>query len=98
MSAQTLEAPRLSVLPEETGLEPGKISLTPPIEVPKPASRDQVKYFVENGFLTVEGLVHAAELEELKADMLKLARGGYACESLKPVPEGLSDAEVLKNI
>jgi phytanoyl-CoA hydroxylase len=93
MSAQTLELPTT-----DPTLEKGKISATPPIEVPKPASKEQIKYFVDNGFLTMEGLVTGADLEALKADMIKLARGGYECESLKPVEEGLSNDEVLKQI
>jgi phytanoyl-CoA hydroxylase len=43
-------------------------------------------------------MVSAEELEELKADTVRIARGGYACEGLKPVPPGLSDQEVLRSI
>ena len=68
------------------------------IDVPKPASAEQVKFFVDNGYLVMPGLMTAAELEELKADTNKIARGGYPCENLKPLPANMSDAEVLRNI
>jgi hypothetical protein len=92
MATETLE------LSPELTLEKGKISATPPIEVPKPASKAQVKSFVDDGFLAMEGLVTRDEIEELKADTFKLARGGYPCEGLKPLPATMSDAETLANI
>jgi hypothetical protein len=68
------------------------------IDLPKPASAEQVKFFVDNGFLVMPGLVSPAELEELKADTAKVARGGYPCKSLKPLPADMSDDEVLRNV
>ena len=38
------------------------------------------------------------ELEELKQDLTKLARGGYPCENIKPLEAEISDADVLKRI
>ena len=70
----------------------------PRVDVPKIATGDQVKFFVDNGFLTMPGLIGPDEIEELRDDTVKLARGGYPCESLKPVPAGLSDREVLERI
>lgn len=61
-------------------------------------SDEQVRSFVDNGFMVREGLVSPAELEELKRDMLFMARGGYPCTSLQPLPAGLSDKEALENI
>ena len=61
-------------------------------------SDEQVRSFVDNGFLVRENLVSQAQLEELKKDLLFMARGGYPCNSLKPLPEGLSDKEALENI
>lgn len=58
----------------------------------------QVKAFVDNGFHVGEGLISAAELTELKTDMVKLARGGYPCKSLQPLPAAMSDQEILQNI
>jgi hypothetical protein len=58
----------------------------------------QVTSFVNDGYLIVPGLVTPAELEELKQDTVKLARGGYPCPQLKPLPATMTDAEVLQNI
>jgi phytanoyl-CoA hydroxylase len=68
------------------------------IDVPKPASAEQVKFFVDNGYLVMPGLVSPAELEELKADTAKISRGGYPTPTLKPLPADMSDAECLRNI
>src|SRR5436190_9870202 len=68
------------------------------IEVPKPLSAEQVKFFVDNGYLVVEGMIKPYELEELKADTVALARGKYPCENLKPLPATMSDQECLQNI
>ena len=61
-------------------------------------TKEQVKSFVDDGFLIVPGLVAPAEIEELKQDTLKLARGGYPCPELKPLPATMSDTETLQNI
>jgi len=68
------------------------------IEVPQVLSPQQVRSFVEDGFLIVEDLVSAEGIQELLDDTVKLARGGYPSDNLKPLPESLSDAEVLQNI
>lgn len=68
------------------------------IDVPKVLSEQQIKTFVDEGYLTVEGLLTMDEVEEIRADTLKLARGGYPCESLRPLPETMSDREALQNI
>ena len=69
-----------------------------PIDVPKVVSDAQVQSFVDDGFLVVENLMTPDELEALKQETADLARGKYPCESLKPLPEDMSDAEALKNI
>ena len=68
------------------------------IDVPKIATDQQVHFFVDNGYLVVPNLVTADEIEELKSDTVKIARGGYPCENLKPLPANLTDAEVLQSI
>ncbi len=68
------------------------------IEVPHPISDEQVRSYVNDGFLTVEGLVSPEELDELKRDTLKIARGGYPCETFEPLPETTPESEVLKSI
>lgn len=58
----------------------------------------QVRGFVDDGFCWAPGLISPAELGELKADMLKLARGGYPCPQLKPADPQVPDQEVLEGI
>lgn len=68
------------------------------IEVPKVLDEEQVRFFVENGYLVVPDLVTPEEIEELRRDTVRLARGEYPCETLKPLPGTLSDEEALKKI
>ena len=68
------------------------------VEVPKIVSEAQVRSFVEDGYLIVPDLISDSEREELKADIVKLARGGYPCESLPPADADLSDQQVLEKI
>jgi ectoine hydroxylase-related dioxygenase (phytanoyl-CoA dioxygenase family) len=72
--------------------------LADPVAVPKVLSDEKVAFFVENGYLIVEGLVTPEEVEELRTDTAHLARGGYPCETLQPLSAALSDDEVLKRI
>lgn len=58
----------------------------------------QVRFFVEQGYLTVQGLITPDEVEELRQDTVHLARGGYPCENLQPLPADLTDDEVLRRI
>ncbi len=68
------------------------------IDVPKPLTKTQIQSFVENGFLAAPGMITADELEELKNDTNRIARGYYPNSVLKPLSSSMSDAEVLKNI
>lgn len=68
------------------------------IDVPKPLKAEQVQFFVENGYLVLPGLVGSDELEELKADTVAIARGKYPSEHLKPLPDTLTDTQVIENI
>ncbi len=68
------------------------------IERPKVVSDQQVRDFVDQGFLVVPDLIKPHELEELKRDTADLARGKYPCKTLQPLPAQMSDEEVLRNI
>jgi len=70
----------------------------PRIDVPKPLTAQQVKFFVDEGYLVVPDLITKAERDELIADTIKIARGGYDTPSIKPAPAGASDKEVLETI
>jgi phytanoyl-CoA hydroxylase len=68
------------------------------IEVPKPLTEEQVRFYVENGFLAAEGLITPDEVEEIKRDTAFMARGGYPCETLQPLPADFTDDDVLRTI
>ena len=68
------------------------------IEVPKVIDQEQVDFFVENGYVAVPDVIDADELEELKSDIVRLARGEYPCESIKLISDAVDDTEVLKSI
>ncbi len=59
---------------------------------------EQAAHYVRHGFLVVENLFGTEEVEELNADLIKLARGGYPCASLQPVSAQLSDDEAMRRI
>ncbi len=59
---------------------------------------EQVRCYVDQGFLVVPGLISADEIQALKRDVSIMARGGYPCESLKPLPADYTDDQVMKNL
>ena len=78
---------------QTTTLEAG-----PRIEVPKVLTSEQRRFFVENGYLVVPALVTADEVQELIADTLKVARGGYPNETIEPAAPEKTDEQVLREI
>lgn len=58
----------------------------------------QVRAFVDNGFHVAPGLVTLAEVEELRRDTVHIARGGYPCDAIKPLPADASDVDALRMI
>jgi ectoine hydroxylase-related dioxygenase (phytanoyl-CoA dioxygenase family) len=68
------------------------------IAVPEIVSAAEVEFFVENGYLVVPDLIAPEELEEIKQDTVKIARGGYPCEGIQPLSGELDDDVVLQNI
>lgn len=68
------------------------------IEVPKDLNADQVDFFLEQGYLVVPDMIDANELQELKQDLIDVARGRYPCENLEPVSDAVSDEEVIARI
>jgi ectoine hydroxylase-related dioxygenase (phytanoyl-CoA dioxygenase family) len=54
--------------------------------------------FVSEGYLVEKRLLGAADIERLLQDILKLARGGYPCKSLKPVASNVPEEAVLAEI
>ena len=68
------------------------------IDVPKLLTDAQIQFFVENGYLVVPNLIDTAEVEELRQDTVRIARGHYPCASIPPVDEAQSDDAVLRTI
>jgi hypothetical protein len=66
--------------------------------LPKPATSTDVESYVDQGFLVMPGLVTGAEVEELRRDAARIARGEYPSESLQPLPADVCDEEVLLSI
>jgi len=61
-------------------------------------TEEQVRFFVDEGYLVIPNLVSPAEIEALKKDTSDLARGKYPCNSLKPMPADISDDEIQRKL
>ena len=57
-----------------------------PIAVSRIVSDAQVQSYLRDGFLAVEDLVTGDELEQLKRDVVRVARGDYGADGLDPLP------------
>ena len=79
--------------PGAAGMAPG-----PEVEVPRPLDAVQVRTYVEEGYLAVEGLITGSEVEALRGDVVEIARGGYPSENFRPLPAEASDEEALANV
>ena len=70
----------------------------PVIDVPKLLNDQQIRFFVEQGYLVLPNLISPIELEELKADLIAVARGAYPCEGVEPVSPSTTNQELLERI
>ena len=68
------------------------------IDVPKHLNPDQVDFFVNQGYLVVPDMIDVNELDELKRDVIDVARGRYPCENIEPLAEDITDQEVIEKI
>ena len=57
-----------------------------------------VRSYIDDGFLVVKGLLADGEIDELRADLVRLARGAYPCPGIEPAPGDASDENVLRDI
>lgn len=57
-------------------------------------SEAQVKSYLDNGFVVVDNLVAPDELEELKREFVKIAKGAYQPSNIVPLPDHFTDEEV----
>ena len=68
-------------------MEAIKMNPSPSIEVPKPLTPAQVQSFIDDGYLVVPDLMEAAELDELKRDLVDVARAATsATTSSRSIP------------
>lgn len=63
-----------------------------------PIQTGRARTYVDDGFVVVPGLFGAEELDELKDDIVRLARGAYPCPGIEPVADDLSDDDVLRRV
>ena len=56
-----------------------------------------VEFYHDNGYLVVPGLASPEDVEELRADALRICRGEYPHPNLEPLGPELSDDDVLRN-
>jgi ectoine hydroxylase-related dioxygenase (phytanoyl-CoA dioxygenase family) len=69
--------------------------------VTSPVTDEQVRSFVDDGFLVAPDLVSPGELEEIKADAMRFARGEYKTENPPEVTPGLrapSEADAMEGV
>ena len=71
---------------------------TEKIEVPNIVSDQECQFFIQNGYLVVPNLLSDSEIEELRQDTVSLARGKYECDSLKPLPDSVSNEDAIGRI
>lgn len=55
-----------------------------------------VQFYHDNGYLVVPGLAGPQDVEELRADALRICRGEYPHEKLETLPADLDDDEALR--
>ena len=67
----------------------------PTIDVPKIVNDEQIQFYVNNGFLVIPDLMATEELQELKDDLVAVARGKYPCRGLQQPKLDETDEEVL---
>lgn len=70
----------------------------PATPTPAAITDAQVRAYVDDGYLVVPGLVSPTEVEAIRRDTTHLARGGYPCPQLQPLPAELGDDAVLERL
>ena len=94
MSTTTAEPQSVANPAKDANLDPATSNLAR-IDVPKLLSDAQVKSFVSEGYLVVPQAITRAEIAALIADIIKILRGKYDCPNIKPLPDSMSDDEVM---
>ena len=58
----------------------------------------QIRSYVDDGFLVVEGLLSGSELDEIAAEVVRFARGDYPLAEQPPAAAGSSDEEATRSV
>ena len=56
-----------------------------------------VRSYLNEGSLVMPALMTAAELDELKQDVVKIVRGNYPAENLEPLDPNTSDEDATNS-
>ena len=75
-----------------------KAAETRRIELPSILNDEQIDRYLNDGYIVVEGLLKGEEVEELKRELVEVARGKYPSDNFQPLPAEIPDEEVLANI
>lgn len=68
------------------------------IDVPHVLNQDQIRGWIDDGYLIIPDMLSSAELDELKQDLVAIARGKYPSENFKPLPNDISAEDAIANI
>ena len=62
------------------------------------ASDDEVRHFVDQGFLVRRHLIPADEIAALRAEILPIARGAYPCKGLESLDRSQDDESLVRSV
>ena len=68
------------------------------IDGPKDLNVHHVDSFLHPGYLVVPDMIDVNELDDLKRDIIDVARGRYPCDNIEPINDDVSDEEVIERL
>jgi len=74
------------------------LDISDSIAVQDMVSDAQIRSFVNDGYLVASDLITSDEVEEIRNEVVSIARGNYPCEGLESLPENATDAELTQHI
>jgi hypothetical protein len=74
------------------------MSLDNRIDLPLVIGKSEIQAYIDDGYLVVHDLLLPDEVEELKGEIVAVARGKYPAENCQPLPAETPDEEVLGRI
>jgi ectoine hydroxylase-related dioxygenase (phytanoyl-CoA dioxygenase family) len=73
-----------------------RTSPSPQTTAPSLVDDAAVQRYIDDGFLIVPGLIDADEVDELRRELVRIARGEYPAEGIEPVADAASDEDALR--